>query len=56
MAWRWLVEDEADSEPKLQKPTDDKPVELPQLKDAERELLCRHLALRLVEVSLKIKL
>lgn len=52
MAWRWLVEDEAASEPKLQKPTDDSPVVLPQLSDAGRELLCRHVELRLLEVSL----
>ncbi|CAM9747472.1 unnamed protein product [Pylaiella littoralis] len=51
MAWRWLVEDEATSEPKLQRPTTDIPVELPHLDDAERELLCRHTELRLREVG-----
>lgn len=50
MAWGWLIEDEAGSEPKLQKPDGDSPVELPRLLETERELLCRHVELRLLEV------
>lgn len=51
MAWRWLLEDEGASEPRLQRPTEDEPVALPRLEDAERELLCRNVELRLLEVS-----
>ncbi|CAM9391947.1 unnamed protein product [Ectocarpus sp. 12 AP-2014] len=51
MAWRWLLEDEAASEPRLQRPTEVDPVVLPKLMDAERELLCRNVALRFLEVG-----
>ncbi|CAN0549670.1 unnamed protein product, partial [Ectocarpus sp. 8 AP-2014] len=50
MAWRWLIEDEAASEPRLLRPTEADPVVLPKLMDAERELLCRNVELRLLEV------
>ncbi|CAB1120875.1 unnamed protein product [Ectocarpus sp. CCAP 1310/34] len=51
MAWRWLLEDEAASEPRLQRPTEYDPVVLPKLMDAERELLYRNVELRLLEVG-----
>lgn len=55
MAWSWLIEDEAASEPKLQKPDDANPVVPPCLLDSERELLCQRVELRLVEVRLRIE-
>lgn len=54
MAWSWLIEDEAGNEPKLQKPDEDNPVELPHLLDSERELLCRHVELKLLEVRVEL--
>lgn len=54
MAWSWLIEDEAVSEPKLQKPDENNPVVPPQLLDSERELLCRNVELRLLEVSCEV--
>eukprot|EP00903_Cladosiphon_okamuranus_P014135 g13136.t1 len=52
MAWTSLIEDETASEPKLHKPDQDSsPVVLPQLLDSERELLCRNVELRLLEVG-----
>ncbi|CAM9556922.1 unnamed protein product [Ectocarpus sp. 4 AP-2014] len=51
MAWRWLLEDEAASEPRLQRPTEADPVVLPKLMDPERELLCRNVELRLLEAG-----
>ncbi|CAN0326326.1 unnamed protein product [Ectocarpus sp. 6 AP-2014] len=51
MAWRWLLEDEAASEPRLQRPTEADPAVLPKLMDAERQLLCRNVELRLLEVG-----
>lgn len=59
VAWRWLVEDEADTEPKLQKPAEDgsscPPLVLPEFLDGERELLCRHVELRLREVRTSVR-
>lgn len=56
MAWSWLIEDEAASEPRLQKPDQDsRPVVLPQLLDSERELLCRNVELRILEVRLQVE-
>ncbi|CAM9403305.1 unnamed protein product [Scytosiphon promiscuus] len=51
VAWAWLLEDEGGSEPRLQKPNEGEAVALPQLTDAERELLCQKTRLRLLEVG-----
>ena len=51
MAWSWLLEDEAEREPSLCKPTDMAALRMPQLAGDERELLCEKVARRLVEVS-----
>lgn len=50
VAWTWLLEDEGTSEPKLRKPGDGEAVALPQLMDAERELLYQNTRQRLLEV------
>lgn len=54
MAWSWLIEDEAATEPNLQKPDQGSPAVPPPLLDAERELLCRNVELRLLEVRREV--
>lgn len=49
VAWAWLMEDELETEPRLQK-SDQDPVDVPLLLDTEREVLCRNVKRRLIEV------